>query len=82
VRQGAAASKRFSFMALVSIYAAWKPAIVFNNIRAEHSGHPLQDLKRLLRHRPGVVADPKDRHWDRRRPEFGKLSKPCTACPP
>jgi Major Facilitator Superfamily len=43
-------------MALISLYAAWKPAIVFNNIRAERSGHPLKDLKRLLRHRPAYPA--------------------------
>ena len=39
-------------MASVSVYAIWKPKIVFDGFLAERSGHPLNDLQRLLRHGP------------------------------
>jgi len=39
-------------MAAVSVYAIWKPKIVFDGFLAERSGHPLNDLQRLLRHGP------------------------------
>src|SRR6516225_6617260 len=43
-----------AIMAAVAIYAVWRPAKVFDNVRAEHAGaaHPLEDLGRLARHRP------------------------------
>jgi hypothetical protein len=39
-------------IAAVSVYAIWKPKIVFDGFLAERSGHPLNDLQRLLRHGP------------------------------
>jgi predicted MFS family arabinose efflux permease len=41
-------------MAAIAIYALWRPASVFDNLRAEREAdaHPLSDLKRLLRHWP------------------------------
>lgn len=47
-----------AFMACVAVYAVWKPSSVFANIRAEESfaTHPLQNLKRLARHRPVYPA--------------------------
>src|ERR1700722_14291774 len=36
-------------MASVSVYAIWKPKIVFDGFPAERSGHPLNDFQRLLR---------------------------------
>jgi hypothetical protein len=39
-------------MASVSVYAIWKPKIVFDGFLAERSGRPLNDLRRLLRHGP------------------------------
>jgi hypothetical protein len=41
-------------MAAVALYALWKPAEVFDNIRVENTtdGHPMKDLKRLVRHAP------------------------------
>jgi len=39
-------------MAAVSLYAIWKPKIVFDGFPAERSGHPLNDFQRLLRHGP------------------------------
>ena len=39
-------------MASVSVYATWKPKIVFDGFLAERSGRPLNDLQRLLRHGP------------------------------
>jgi hypothetical protein len=41
-------------MALVALYATWKPKSVFDKIDFEprESTHPLHDLKRLLRHWP------------------------------
>jgi hypothetical protein len=43
-----------AIMFAVSLYALWKPAEVFDNVRFEPGGgqHPLEDIKRLLRHRP------------------------------
>ena len=42
-----------AIMAAVTFYAMWKPKVVFDNVHAEHSAiHPLDDLKRLLRHWP------------------------------
>jgi hypothetical protein len=42
-------------MASVSAYAIWKPKILFDGFPAERSGHPLNDLQRLLRHGPIAV---------------------------
>lgn len=41
-------------MATVALYALWKPAEVFDNVRAEDGadGHPLKNLNRLARHWP------------------------------
>jgi hypothetical protein len=41
-------------MALVACYGAWRPAVVFDNVRAEQTSRvrPLADLKRLARHWP------------------------------
>jgi len=39
-------------MACVSVYAIWKPKIVFDGFPAERSGHPLNDFQRLFRHGP------------------------------
>ena len=43
-----------AIMAAVAVYAVWRPASVFDNVRSEHApaAHPLQDLGRLARHRP------------------------------
>jgi MFS family permease len=43
-----------AFMGLVAVYATWKPASVFGNIRPEHgpAAHPAMNLKRLVRHWP------------------------------
>jgi hypothetical protein len=43
-----------AIMASVTVHAAWKPRSVFDNVRAEHgiAVHPLEDLKRLVRHWP------------------------------
>ena len=43
-----------AIMAAVTVYAAWKPRSVFDNVRAEQGpvAHPLDDLKRLVRHWP------------------------------
>jgi MFS family permease len=47
-----------ALMALVALYAAWRPGSVFDNIRDEHTSavQPLRDIKRLLRHRPVYPA--------------------------
>ena len=39
-------------MAALAAYALWKPRNVFDNVRLEYEGdeHPLNDLKRLVRH--------------------------------
>jgi Major Facilitator Superfamily len=43
-----------AIMAAVALYALWKPKDVFDNVRVEtvSNGRPMQDLKRLMRHRP------------------------------
>jgi len=43
-----------AIMAAVAVYAIWRPASVFDNVRSEHApaAHPLQDLARLARHWP------------------------------
>ena len=43
-----------AIMAVVAVYAAWKPRSVFDNVRIEQgaAAHPLGDLKRLARHWP------------------------------
>jgi MFS family permease len=43
-----------AIMAAVVVYAVWRPASVFDNVRSERAAaaHPLQDLGRLARHRP------------------------------
>ena len=47
-----------AIMAAVTLYAAWKPKVVFDNVRAEQGpgARPLDDLKRLLRHKPVYPA--------------------------
>ena len=41
-------------MALVALYGLWKPASVFDNLQAERpsDAHPVDDIKRLVRHWP------------------------------
>jgi Major Facilitator Superfamily len=41
-------------MAALALYAVWRPASVFDNVRSEYEpgASPLQDLKRLVRHWP------------------------------
>jgi hypothetical protein len=59
-RRNADAAARILFlvgaaaMAAVAVYGAWKPQSVFDNVHAERHGavHPLDDLKRLVRHWP------------------------------
>jgi len=43
-----------AIMAAVALYALWRPAAVFDNVRVENDGalHPLQDVRRLLVHWP------------------------------
>lgn len=43
-----------TIMATVALYALWKPAEVFDNVRVEGGvdGHPLKNLARLARHWP------------------------------
>jgi hypothetical protein len=41
-----------AIMTTIAVYALWKPANVFDNVRIESDGHPIQDLKRLVRHWP------------------------------
>jgi MFS family permease len=43
-----------AIMAAVALYALWRPAAVFDNVRVENTGgaHPVGDLKRLVRHWP------------------------------
>ncbi len=47
-----------AIMLTVTIYAAWKPASVFDNVRTERgpTAHPLEDLKRLATHWPVYPA--------------------------
>jgi Na+/melibiose symporter-like transporter len=43
-----------AIMALIAVYGLFKPASVFGNVRSERlsGARPLDDLKRLVRHRP------------------------------
>jgi Major Facilitator Superfamily len=43
-----------TIMAAVALYALWKPKAVFDNVRTENETgyHPMQNLKRLIRHWP------------------------------
>ncbi len=43
-----------AIMILVALYALWKPGDVFDNVRIDGrtGGHPMKDLKRLVRHWP------------------------------
>jgi hypothetical protein len=43
-----------AIMAAVAVYGVWKPRSVFDNVHSEHGAivHPLDDLKRLVRHWP------------------------------
>jgi MFS family permease len=41
-----------AIMITIAVYALWKPANVFDNIRIESDGHPIDDLRRLVRHWP------------------------------
>ena len=43
-----------TIMALLAIYAVWRPASVYDNVRNEHGPAtlPLDDVKRLMRHWP------------------------------
>jgi predicted MFS family arabinose efflux permease len=43
-----------AIMFAVAAYSVWRPGAVFDNVRAEDGadGHPMADLKRLLRHWP------------------------------
>jgi len=43
-----------AIMTVIALYALWKPAEVFDNIRVENGAgrHPVEDLKRLVRHWP------------------------------
>jgi Na+/melibiose symporter-like transporter len=47
-----------AIMACVAAYAAWKPGSVFDIVRTERgtAAHPLEDLKRLVRHWPVYPA--------------------------
>jgi hypothetical protein len=47
-----------AIMTGVALYALWKPVDVFDNVRTEGDGygHPIADLKRLLRHWPVYPA--------------------------
>lgn len=43
-----------AIMLTIAAYSLWRPSDVFDNVRVEDGGrrHPMQDLKRLGRHRP------------------------------
>jgi hypothetical protein len=43
-----------AIMAMVALYGLWKPASVFGNLQVERplDAHPLDDIKRLVRHWP------------------------------
>jgi MFS family permease len=47
-----------AIMTVIALYALWKPAEVFDNIRVENGTgrHPIEDLKRLARHWPVYPA--------------------------
>jgi hypothetical protein len=43
-----------AIMGAIALYALWRPRAVFDNVHAENgsSGHPMRDIKRLVRHWP------------------------------
>jgi hypothetical protein len=41
-----------AIMTAITLYALWKPAEVFDNIRVEANAYPMKDLTRLVRHWP------------------------------
>src|SRR5262249_19703141 len=43
-----------AIMAMITVYGAWRPGSVFDNIRSEQRAvaNPLEDVRRLLRHWP------------------------------
>ena len=43
-----------AIMTVIALYALWKPAEVFDNVRVEDGTgrHPIEDMKRLVRHWP------------------------------
>jgi MFS family permease len=47
-----------AIMTVIALYALWRPAEVFDNIRVENGTgrHPIEDLKRLARHWPVYPA--------------------------
>ncbi len=47
-----------AIMTAIALYALWKPAEVFDNVRVENGSgrHPIGDLKRLVRHWPVYPA--------------------------
>jgi hypothetical protein len=47
-----------AIMATIALYALWKPKEVFDHVRNEREtgGHPMKDIKRLLRHWPVYPA--------------------------
>jgi predicted MFS family arabinose efflux permease len=47
-----------AIMASIAVYSLWRPREVYDNVRVEAGAgrHPLQDLKRLLRHYPVYPA--------------------------
>jgi len=47
-----------AIMAVIVLYALWKPAEVFDNVSVENGAgrHPIRDLKRLVRHWPVYPA--------------------------
>ena len=47
-----------AIMTVIALYALWKPAEVFDNIRVENGTgrHPIEDLKRLVSHWPVYPA--------------------------
>jgi MFS family permease len=47
-----------AIMIVIALYSLWKPAEVFDNVRVEDGAgrHPIEDLKRLVRHWPVYPA--------------------------
>ena len=47
-----------AIMAVIALYALWEPREVFDHVRVEREagGHPMKDIKRLLRHWPVYPA--------------------------
>jgi hypothetical protein len=47
-----------AIMTIITVYAAWKPKSVFDNVHDEHRAatHPLKDLRRLIIHWPVYPA--------------------------